>query len=154
MKPTITVSLLPALLICSFAEAHVSAADWPQWRGPSRDGKADFKVPTTWPKELTKKWQVTVGDGVSTPALADGKLYVFTRENGKEVARCLDAATGKELWRDKEAYEVAAVGGPASGYTGPRQLARRRERQGHYLRRPGNPFLLRRRFRQAIVAQG
>ncbi|MGO9199369.1 MAG: PQQ-binding-like beta-propeller repeat protein [Limisphaerales bacterium] len=120
MKPTITVSLLPALLICSFAEAHVSAADWPQWRGPSRDGKADFKVPTTWPKELTKKWQVTVGDGVSTPALADGKLYVFTRENGKEVARCLDAATGKELWRDKEAYEVAAVGGPASGYTGPR----------------------------------
>ncbi|MGO8927425.1 MAG: PQQ-binding-like beta-propeller repeat protein [Limisphaerales bacterium] len=120
MKSTITVSLLQSLLIFTFAEAHVSAGDWPQWRGPSRDGKADFKVPTTWPKELTKKWQVTVGDGVSTPALAGGKLYVFTRENGKEVARCLDAATGKELWQDKEAYEVAAVSGPASGYTGPR----------------------------------
>ncbi len=120
MKSSITLSLLQALLIFTFAEAHLSAADWPQWRGPSRDGKADFKVPTTWPKELTKKWQVTVGDGVSTPALAGGKLYVFSRENGKEVARCLDGATGKELWQDKEAYEVAAVSGPASGYTGPR----------------------------------
>jgi outer membrane protein assembly factor BamB len=120
MKSKIAVSLVQALLIFTFAEADVPAADWPQWRGPSRDGKADFKVPTTWPKELTKKWQVTVGDGVSTPALAGGKLYVFTRENGKEVARCLDAATGKELWQDKEAYEAPAVSGPASGYTGPR----------------------------------
>jgi outer membrane protein assembly factor BamB len=120
MKSSITVSLLQALLIFTFAEAHVSAADWPQWRGPSRDGKAEFKVPATWPKELTKKWQVTVGDGVSTPALAGGKLYVFNRENGKEVARCLDAATGKELWQDLEAYEVATVSGPASGYIGPR----------------------------------
>jgi outer membrane protein assembly factor BamB len=120
MKSTITVSSLQALLILTFAEAHVSAADWPQWRGPSRDGKAEFRVPATWSKELTKKWQIAVGDGVSTPALAGGKLYVFSRENGKEVARCLDAATGKELWQDKEAYEVAAVSGPASGYTGPR----------------------------------
>ena len=39
-----------------------------------------------------------MGDVVSAPALAGGKLYVFTRENGKEVARCLDAATGKKVW--------------------------------------------------------
>jgi outer membrane protein assembly factor BamB len=120
MKSTKTASLVQALLSLTLAALHVSAADWPQWRGPNRDGKADFKAPATWPKELTKKWQVTVGDGVSSPALAGGKLYVFTRENGKEIARCLDAATGKEIWQDKEAYQAASVSGPASGYTGPR----------------------------------
>ena len=142
MKSKITVSLLQALLIFTFAEAHVSAADWPQWRGPSRDGKAEFKVPATWPKELTKKWQVTVGDGVSTPALAGGKLYVFTRDNGKEVARCLDAATGKELWQDKEAYEVACGQRSRLRVYWTPQFARSGGRQGHHLRRAGNSFLL------------
>ena len=85
------------ILAVSVLSPNAPAADWPQWRGPNRDGKADFKVPATWPKELTKKWQVVVGDGVATPALAGGKLYVLSKENGKEVARCLDAATGKEL---------------------------------------------------------
>src|SRR3974377_2178331 len=115
-----TSQKLSAVALCfSLLAASGSAADWPQWRGPNRDGKADFKAPGTWPKELTKKWQVTVGDGVSSPALAGGKLYVFTRENGKEIARCLDAATGKEIWQDKEAYQAASVSGPASGDTGP-----------------------------------
>ncbi len=35
---------------------------WPQWRGPARDGVASaFTAPTTWPAQLTKKWQATVG---------------------------------------------------------------------------------------------
>jgi outer membrane protein assembly factor BamB len=80
------------------------AQDWPQWRGPNRDAKATgFKAPATWPKELTQKWKVTVGNGVATPALVGDKLYVFGREGGDEVTRCLDAATGKELWQDKVA---------------------------------------------------
>jgi outer membrane protein assembly factor BamB len=120
MKTLMKVALLRPILCLTLAGVHVSAADWPQWRGPTRDGRADFKAPASWPKELTKKWQVTVGDGVSTPALAGGKLYVFTRENGKEIARCLNAATGKELWQDKEAYEVPPISGPPSGYPGPR----------------------------------
>ncbi len=123
MKPLMKAALLQPILSFTLAVVHVSAADWPQWRGPNRDGKADFKAPASWPKELTKKWQVTVGDGVSTPALANGKLYVFTRENGKEIARCLNAATGKELWQDKEAYEVPPISGPPSGYPGPRSSA-------------------------------
>src|SRR4051812_961924 len=80
-----------------------AAADWPQWRGPNRDAKAEFNAPTTWPKELTKKWSVPAGSGVATPALAGGKLYVFAREEGDEILSCLDADTGKELWRDKNA---------------------------------------------------
>jgi outer membrane protein assembly factor BamB len=108
-----------ALLLICITVSLARAQDWPQWRGANRDGKSTgFNAPKTWPKELTKKWQVTVGDGDATPSLANGKLYVFARENGNEVARCLDAATGKELWQDK--YETGAATGPASGHAGPR----------------------------------
>ena len=93
--------------------------DWPQWRGPNRDGKVTgFKAPATWPKELKEKWKTTVGDGVSTPALVGDRLYVFTREGGEEVIRCLNAADGKEIWQDKYAGEPAT--GSAGGFPGPR----------------------------------
>ncbi len=99
--------------------ATLGAGDWPQWRGPNRDGRAtDFKAPRTWPKELTQKWKVTVGDGVATPALVGDKLFVFTRENNSEVTRCLDAASGKEAWADK--YEVAFKPTADAGFPGPR----------------------------------
>ncbi|MBK9140149.1 MAG: PQQ-like beta-propeller repeat protein [Verrucomicrobia bacterium] len=95
------------------------AADWPQWRGANRDGKvSDFKAPATWPKELSQKWRVVVGDGVSSPALVGDRLFVMARESGNEVTRCLDAATGKEQWQDK--WEALPATGPASGYSGPR----------------------------------
>jgi outer membrane protein assembly factor BamB len=99
--------------------SRASAQDWPQWRGPNRDAKAaNFAAPKAWPKELTQKWKVTVGEGVATPALVGDKLYVFARQEGSEITRCLDAATGKELWQDK--YESAGATGPASGFSGPR----------------------------------
>ena len=100
--------------------AHcASGQDWPQWRGPSRDGKAAaFTPPATWPKELTQKWKLSVGEGVATPSLVGDRLYVFARQDGSEITRCLDAATGKELWQDK--YDSLGATGPASGFSGPR----------------------------------
>jgi outer membrane protein assembly factor BamB len=97
------------------------AQDWPQWRGPNRDGKVPgFAAPATWPKQLTQKWKVSVGGGVdSSPALVGGKLYVFARQGAEEIILCLDAATGKELWRD--AYACPAVTGPSAAiHSGPR----------------------------------
>lgn len=98
----------------------VGAQDWPQWRGPHRDAKAEgFKVPPTWPKELTQKWKVAVGSGDATPALVGDKLYVFTRQGEDEILRCLDAATGKEIWQDK--YPSPSVTGAAAReHPGPR----------------------------------
>jgi len=97
----------------------LSAQDWPQWRGPNRDAKVTgFKVLENWPKELTQKWKVPVGDGVATPALVGDKLYAFTRQGGDEVLRCLNAADGKEIWSDK--YEAGGATGPAASFPGPR----------------------------------
>jgi outer membrane protein assembly factor BamB len=95
-----------------------SAADWPQWRGPHRDGRvAEFTAPPSWPKALTQKWKVAVGNGDASPSLAGGKLYVFTRQGEDEVLRCLDAATGNEVWQDKYAAQPATqpAGGPHAG---------------------------------------
>ncbi len=93
--------------------------DWPQWRGPNRDGKVSgCTAPQKWPKELTQKWKTTVGLGDSTPALVGNRIYVFARQSEEEVTLCLDAGSGKELWKDK--YKAQAVTGPPSRHPGPR----------------------------------
>lgn len=106
-------------MIISLGVAPLAAQDWPQWLGADRDAKApEFKAPKTWPKELTQRWKVSVGDGVATPALVGDRLYVFSRENGNEVLRALNAADGKEIWQDK--YEALGASGPAQSFSGPR----------------------------------
>ena len=103
-----------AILIATAGPLAAGAQDWPQWRGAQRDGRAtEFTAPKAWPKELTKKWTVTVGEGVATPALVGDHLYVFSRQDGSEVTRCLATADGKELWADK--YESLGATGPAQG---------------------------------------
>jgi outer membrane protein assembly factor BamB len=99
--------------------ASLSAGDWPQWRGPARDGKAiGFEAPKTWPKDLVQKWKVTVGRGDGSPALVGDKLFVFTRDDLSEVTLCLDAATGKELWKGK--YDALPSNEPRGEHPGPR----------------------------------
>ncbi len=96
-----------------------SGADWPQWRGANRDAKTTaFKPPQSWPGELTQKWKVAVGRGDASPALLGDKVFVFARDDGGEVALCLDAETGKEVWRDK--YEAAPASEPMGRHPGPR----------------------------------
>jgi len=100
-----------ALVLPALRSAVLPAADWPQWRGPNRDAKVTgFAAPASWPKELTKKWSVTVGDGVATPALVGERLYAFARQGNEEVTTCLDATTGKLLWENK--YAAEAISGP------------------------------------------
>lgn len=111
--------LATALALAGAGAPATRAADWPQWRGLNRDARVtDFKAPKKWPEALTQKWKVTVGDGVATPALVGDKLYVFSREGGSEVTRCLNADTGKEVWKDK--YDTEFKGKGDTSYPGPR----------------------------------
>src|SRR5512140_3336049 len=113
LKALTLLSVTAALTVCA------SAQDWPQWRGANRDGKSSgFIAPKPWPKELTQKWKVAVGKGDASPAVANGKLYAFARQDADELLVCLDAATGKEVWREK--YESAAASEPMGRHPGPR----------------------------------
>jgi outer membrane protein assembly factor BamB len=77
------------------------SADWPQWRGAARDGVASsLTVPATWPAQLTKKWQATVGLGHSSPVIAGNRVVVHTRQANREVVSAYDLASGKQLWQD------------------------------------------------------
>jgi outer membrane protein assembly factor BamB len=118
-KAKLPLSVMIVALVV-FSTTNNFAQDWPQWRGVNRDGKVTgFKAPATWPTELTQVWKVNVGWGDGSPILVGGKLYSLTRQGTDEVVLCLDAATGKELW--KNTYAAPAVTGPsASAHPGPR----------------------------------
>ncbi|MFQ3594222.1 MAG: PQQ-binding-like beta-propeller repeat protein [Gemmataceae bacterium] len=89
MRTVCLLALVPALL----------AADWPQWRGPNRDSiiQAD-----PWPERLThleKSWRVALDKGYPGPIVSKDRVWVAeTRQAKDEVVRCLDRATGKQLW--------------------------------------------------------
>jgi outer membrane protein assembly factor BamB len=88
-----------AVVVLGFASAP-SAQDWPQWRGPARDGAvAAFREPAAWPKALNKRWQVDIGLGYATPLVVGERIYVFTRQNEDEVMMALDSRSGKPIWR-------------------------------------------------------
>ena len=88
------------LLAAVAGPAAQDVADWPQWRGPNRDGTlVGFSPPASWPEGLTRQWTVEVGEGYATPVLVGDRLYVFARQGGDEVMRALDAATGDVLWQ-------------------------------------------------------
>lgn len=96
MRVISKTTFVAAALLASIA--ILSAGDWPQWRGANRDGHAAGTSITALPKDLKPVWRVPVGPGFSAPVVANGKLVYLDEQNGKEVAHCLDAKTGKPLW--------------------------------------------------------
>ncbi len=76
-------------------------ADWPQWRGPNRDGiSSETGFLKNWPKAGPKVlWHISLGDGYSGISIAQGKAYTMFAEGNDEFVICLDASDGKEIWR-------------------------------------------------------
>ena len=91
----------PILLVTLCAALGLSAADWPQWRGPARTGHAapDAKLISKLPAEPKVLWRIKAGEGLASPVVAGGKAFLFDSQDGKETVRCVNAADGKELWR-------------------------------------------------------
>jgi outer membrane protein assembly factor BamB len=86
------------LSLASFA--LLIAADWPEWRGPKRDGTLNAE-PKAWPEKLKLKWKIDVGEGHSSPILAGGSVYAFARQNGQEIVYAVDPASGKARWKQQ-----------------------------------------------------
>jgi len=84
--------------------AVVRAGDWPQWRGPNRDGRWDETgVLETFPAEGLKiRWRAPVGFGWSSPVVAHGRVFLIdsllAAPKATERVHCFDDATGKPLW--------------------------------------------------------
>jgi outer membrane protein assembly factor BamB len=107
--------------------------DWPQWRGPHRDGVwRESGVVDSLPAELDYRWRTPIGGGFAGPAVVADRVYVTDRvlppgvsnpENrwnrtdpvdGSERVLCLDAATGRIVWSHQYPcrYEISYPAGP------------------------------------------
>ncbi len=96
-------------MILFAATAHsvsATAADWPEFRGPTRDGVSTAtNVPVEWSESEHVAWKQEIpGSGWSSPVLVDGKLYLTTATGTAEAgdlslrAICVDAKDGRILW--------------------------------------------------------
>ncbi|HEX5719446.1 MAG TPA: PQQ-binding-like beta-propeller repeat protein [Thermoanaerobaculia bacterium] len=105
------------LAFCLIASV-VAAADWPQFRGPNRDGiSPEAAVLNSWPASGPKVlWKAPLGEGYSQVVSAKGRLYTLAQQGKEQVAVAFDGATGKQLWRtriDRE-YNDGQGDGPRS----------------------------------------
>jgi outer membrane protein assembly factor BamB len=78
-----------------------SAANWPQWRGPNRDGiSKETGLLKQWPAEGPPLvWKASgAGEGYSSFSIANGKLYTMGKRGDREFVVAFDIATGKEAW--------------------------------------------------------
>jgi len=87
--------------VVSVRAADDSDADWPQFLGPKRNlhGGSTALVrsfPAGGPKVV---WEHSVAEGYSGPVVSGGKVVMFHRQGGKETIDCLDATTGKPIWK-------------------------------------------------------
>ena len=75
--------------------------EWPQWRGPNRDGIShETGLLKSWPEGGPKVlWRVPVGDGYSGISVSKGRAYTITADGDGEFVICLDASNGNEIWR-------------------------------------------------------
>jgi outer membrane protein assembly factor BamB len=111
-----------ALMIgfCALLAARQTAADWPQWGGPTRNFmSASTGLASAWPASGPRKlWSRALGEGHSAVVVDGGRLYTMYRPLGalsvvrraqEEVVTAIDAATGKTIWEYKFPSPTAGV---------------------------------------------
>lgn len=112
MKPQFRMLIVLATGVFAVTALTAFTADWPQWRGPNRDGISDEKgLLQEWPKDGPKlQWKIQdLGMGYSTPAVVKDRLYLLSNEgleNESVQARATEG--GKLIWSTR----VGKVGNP------------------------------------------
>ncbi len=97
MKTLFTLGLLSLL-----TAAQLSASDWSQWRGPTRDGRV---TGPTWPDKLDTNhlrqvWRVELGPSYSGPIVGGDRVFTTESKDKRfEIVRAFDRKTGRELWK-------------------------------------------------------
>jgi outer membrane protein assembly factor BamB len=108
-----------ALVVSGTVALH---AQWPQWRGPNRDGVVPAPaVPAAWPDKPTVKWTQPAGEGYSSPVVDDQRVFVHSRTDPEEVVSAFELDSGEPIWSatygssfTKNKYAAAMAKGPHS----------------------------------------
>lgn len=116
-----TLIPLAMLFVCAFAlpadVGSAAAPEWPQWRGPHRNGVSLEKDwAAHWPAEGPKRlWKVPVGTGFSSVSVNRGRLYTMGNIANEDIITCLNTENGEVVWQHKYACPLnpnAHLGGP------------------------------------------
>ena len=76
------------------------AADWPRFRGPNGSGvNPTASLPTKLDPDENLLWRVSIPAGNSSPIVRDGRVFVTAEEGDERAVICLDALSGKRLWK-------------------------------------------------------
>jgi len=99
-----------SIFVILFAYSPLAFANWPDWRGPTGDGRSDATdLPLKWSETENIAWKTPVHDlGYSTPVVWDDQVWLTTATKKGEVlyAVCVDLNTGKIL-HDVEVFKPA-----------------------------------------------
>ncbi|HEX4955545.1 MAG TPA: PQQ-binding-like beta-propeller repeat protein [Thermoanaerobaculia bacterium] len=112
-RPLVRLAL-SAVLLSVLLPGVAAGADWPQYRGPARDGRsAETGLLAAWPMAGPQVlWRAPLGDGYSGMAVAGGRVYTVFGAGRDEIVIAFDAATGKEVWRQRlDGYRSDDMGG-------------------------------------------
>jgi outer membrane protein assembly factor BamB len=89
-----------AFLIVLIASAPLCGEDWPCWRGPQYDGiSRDTSVVLPWTESPTVLWELPTGPAFSAVTGVGDLVYTCGTEDGSQVLFCLNAGTGKVVWK-------------------------------------------------------
>ena len=113
-------AVLLFVAIAGLSANVASAADWPQFQGPDRNGiSPETGLARTWPEGGPREhWAFPLAEGFAGPAIRDGEVYVLDRVDDKQdVLHCLSLDTGKELWNF--AYDAPGTVGHSGSRTTP-----------------------------------
>ena len=106
------------IVTAALLASPLSAADWPQWRGPNRNGISSEKVSAVWPAGGPRVlWRASVGTGFSSITVSQGRLYTMGNTNNEDTVWCFDANTGEPVWHYSYAAQLSPQwyeGGPGS----------------------------------------
>ena len=92
---------LIAVLSLSTPVSNRAPDDWPQWRGPNRDGRSPERgLLKDWPSGGPRlMWRATgAGDGYSSSAVAGGRLFTLGARGDREYVIAYDVSSGKQVW--------------------------------------------------------
>ena len=116
----VTFALLPAAAVLALAVAPAASGagapapapsgDWPQFRGPQRDGvaRASAHLVRSWPASGPRLlWQVPIGEGYSHLAVVDGRIFTLFGTNDIEYLGAFDATNGHQLWQQRTDAELS-----------------------------------------------
>ena len=90
------------------------ATGWFQWRGAERNGiSAEADWLAQWPEGGPKQlWRRTIGVGYSAVSVSDGRLYTMGNADNTDTVWCLNADTGKVIWRKSYPCRTGQHPGP------------------------------------------